>query len=181
MPEPSTDSPWRFALRYFAIAAILFSIYAFPYDSFGIGETWFEAYLSGYARLAGAALSLVEPAISVHGTFITGRTSLQIVKSCDAMDAKLLFASAILAFHAPLLPKLLAMLGGLLALTALNVLRIGSLYYIILMSRDAFEIAHLEVWPLVMVVATCALFFGSAKLMQARPQGGAGPLGHAAS
>jgi exosortase/archaeosortase family protein len=172
----------RFALRYLAIAALLFSAYAFPYGSFGISETAFDAYLAGYARLVGGVLGVFEPGIHVRDTLLEGRTSLQIVKSCDAIEAKLLLGSAILAFPAALTRKVLALLLGIGLLTALNVLRIVTLYYVILERRDAFEFVHVELWPLLMVVATAMLFLGSLRLMEPRNRDpDVRSLGHAAS
>jgi hypothetical protein len=54
---------WRFALVYAALAAALFSVYAFPFELFGARHDYLSGYLEAYARLAGAALRLVESGV----------------------------------------------------------------------------------------------------------------------
>jgi exosortase/archaeosortase family protein len=149
---------WRFALTYAAIAAVLFSIYAFPFELVGAREDWLSGYLAAYARLSGGVLGLTEPGVIVIGTVIQGRFPMQIVRNCDAIEVNILFASAVLALPARWRPKLEALAGGLCALVALNVLRICSLYYLGALSPRAFAIAHEEVFPLLLVGATAALF-----------------------
>lgn len=60
----------------------------------------FDGYLAGYARAAGALLSLFDPAVRVSGPEIHGRYPLVIVRDCDAMEVNILFVSAVLAFPA---------------------------------------------------------------------------------
>jgi len=163
----SSQAAWRFALRFVGVAAGLFAIYAFPYAENGISERWFTAYLSAYARAVGAVLSLVEPSISVSGKLIYGRIALEIVKTCDAMEINILFCAAVAAFPGRLSRKLAVLLGGLAALIACNVLRICSLYFIGIHFPSKFELAHLEVLPLLFVVLTAGLFLLSTNWMRA--------------
>src|SRR5690349_17170092 len=79
----------RFALTYGAIAAVLFGIYAFPFELFGARGDWLTGYLTAYARLAGALLRCFEPNVVVEGTTIYGRFVLQIVRNCDAADVNI--------------------------------------------------------------------------------------------
>ena len=165
---------WRFGVTFLAVAGLLFAAYAFPYQQHGVSEAWFKEYLAAYARLVGAVLGLFDSNVMVAGTLIRGRMTLEIVKACDAMEVNILFVSAVVAFPAPWLRKLAALGGGLIALLALNVLRIVSLYYIGVGSPDWFEPMHLDVWPLVLVVLTATLFLLLARWMQSHeaPDGG---------
>jgi exosortase/archaeosortase family protein len=145
---------------------VLFAIYCFPYAESGLAEAFFRAYLNGYASLIGRLLGLVEPAVQVIDNRIIGRTSLQIVKSCDAMEANILFAAALFAFPGARTRKLLALGSGLAVIAALNVLRIGSLYFVALHLPGSFELFHLELWPLVMIAATLVLSLSCAVWMK---------------
>lgn len=148
----------RFALTYAAIAAVAFAVYAFPFELFGAEGDWLAGYLAAYARLAGAVLGLVEPSVVVSGAVIYGRFPMEIVRNCDAIEVNILFASAVLALPLRWRPKLVALLAGLASLVALNVLRICGLYYLGVSSPSAFKVAHEEIFPLVLVAATAALF-----------------------
>ena len=168
----------RFMLTYALIAAVLFSLYCFPFEFFGVTGDWLSPYLAAYARLAGACLHVFEPTLVVVGNTIVGRFSLEIIRSCDAIEVNLLFASAVLAFPAPLARKASALVVGLAALVALNILRICSLYYVGVYAPTAFERLHLEVWPLLLIgAATLAFFLGARWLGRVPSEAPSAPVG----
>lgn len=148
----------RFALRFVGFGLPLFAAYTFPYDEHGRFAGWFESYLSGYAHLVGAALSVFESGIHVSGQDISGRFNLRIIQSCDAMEAVILFAAAVLAFPATWPRRALGLVAGMTGIVVVNVARICSLYYVGLYLPARFEFYHLEVWPL-LLVASAALAF----------------------
>jgi exosortase/archaeosortase family protein len=159
----------RFAVTYAIIAAVLFSIYGFPFELFGARTDWLAHYLEAYARLAGGVLHLFDPRVTVSGSRIDGRFALQIVRNCDAIEINILFASAVLAFPAPLLRRGVELLRGLVILVAVNVLRIVCLYYIGAYSPSWFVVAHEEIMPLLLVVITAVLFLMSIRKLTSGP------------
>ncbi len=168
--RPLFDERARFVLAFFAFAALGLGLYCFPYGQFGIKETFFDAFLTGYARLAGAVIAVFDPSAVATGTEIHGRYAVRIVKGCDAMEAKILFVSAVLAFPTGLWRRLLAAGAGLVALTTLNVLRIASLYYAGMAFPKLVDVLHLEVWPLALVVFAALLFLWFAALATERAE-----------
>ncbi len=148
----------RFAVWFAALSCLLLGLYAFPYRELGLSETWFDGYLTAYARLVGKVLGLLETGVRVDGTLITGRYSLRIVKTCDAMEANALFAAAVLALAGPWVRKLGALVVGLVALVAANVLRITTLYYAGAFAPDTFRVLHEEVWPLALIAFAAGAF-----------------------
>lgn len=171
--KPATpDTPrlgLRFALTYAGIAAVLFSIYAFPFELFGAQEDWLTGYLAAYAQMAGALLWLLDQGVAVSGTFIHGRFPLQIVRNCDAAEINILFASAVLAFPTPFKRRMLPLAAGVSSLVAANVLRICSLYFVGVHAPGWFKVAHEEIWPLLLVVFAALVFLRSAQYMQGAP------------
>jgi exosortase H (IPTLxxWG-CTERM-specific) len=151
----------RFVLTFVAAAAVLFSLYSFPYAENGISETWFQGYLRAYARLAGSILSIFDGQVDVAGTVIGGRYWLRIVKTCDAMEANLLFLAAVFAFPARWSRKAVAALLGIVVLVGVNVIRICSLYFIGLYLPARFELFHAELWPLLLIVFSLGKTAGS--------------------
>jgi exosortase/archaeosortase family protein len=148
----------RYAALFALIGGALFAVYCFPYAEHGGAASGFAWYLAGYARLAGSLLALGEPSLQVVGNRILGRFSIEIVKNCDAMEANILFVSAVLAFPATLWRRLVAMSAGLLVLIAANLLRICALYYIGAFAHSVFEFAHMELFPLLLVVIAVVEF-----------------------
>ncbi len=156
----------RFAVTFAAMSAVLFGLYFFPYAENGGSEAWFTAYLAQYARLVGHTLGLVEPHVSVTGNVVSGRFSMSIIKSCDGMEANILFCAATLAFPGSWRRKMLAVACGLVALVAFNVLRLCSLYYVGVYFPSAFEFAHFDVWPLLIVAFALVDFLFVARWVQ---------------
>jgi exosortase/archaeosortase family protein len=171
MTEKGGPDLRRARLRFAAIFAVVgggpLALYSFPYAEHGVREDWFASYLGAYAHLAGAVLGLFDPAVRVVGHDIVGRTSLTVAKNCDAMDVSLLYAAAIAAFPAPWRRRLAGIAVGVAALTAINVLRIASLYFVVLRWPGAFETIHAEVWPLAIVGMAATAFLAWSRWVQA--------------
>lgn len=161
-----THTGARFAFRYALIAGALFAIYAFPFELFGARHDWLAGYLAAYARLAGGVLSRFEPGIMVMGAHIEGRFPMEIVRNCDAIEINILFASAVLAFPAPWRRRAVALLVGLAALVALNVVRICLLYFVGVHAPERFAVVHEQVFPLVLVAAAALAFLMCANYLR---------------
>lgn len=151
-------------------------LYAYPYPPQSFADRLFEAYLDGYAHLVAFTLRLVEPGVRAHEAAIFGRTTLRIVKSCDAMEAKLLLASALAAFPGVWWRKLAAIVVGILAMTVVNVTRIAMLYYLRLFWETSFEVFHVEILPLFMILSAGALFLASVRFLHATDRGPPSPF-----
>jgi exosortase/archaeosortase family protein len=154
--------PWagrRFVVTFAAIATGLFALYYFPYQENGLSERWASLLLETYAHAVGAVLRLFEPGVTVSGNVIAGRFGMSIVKSCDAMEANMLFAAAVLALPFAWWRKGAALLVGLAALVAMNVLRLFCLYYVGVYLPARFEVMHIDVWPVLMIAFTVLDFY----------------------
>jgi|GEM_PF-1462859 len=149
---------WRFVLAFLGCSGVLSLAYAFPYARGSAVHSGFESYLAGYARAAGTLLALFDPSVHVAGATIFGRFSMQIVKDCDAMEINILFASAVLAFPAKWSRRALGVALGVLLLAAANLIRIASLYWIGVIAPAAFESAHRDVFPLLLIGVAVLLF-----------------------
>lgn len=148
----------RFLATFVVCAGTLLAVYSFPYAEGGLKETWFIGYLAAYARLTGAVLRLFDSGIHVVGRDIVGKVSLTIAKNCDAMDINIVFAAAVVAFPAPWRDRLVGVALGTGVLAVVNVLRIASLYGVDARWPGLFEVAHAEVWPLLLVGIAVVMF-----------------------
>jgi exosortase/archaeosortase family protein len=174
--SPAQDSKagnvWRrpevvFLLRFAVIAGSLSALYAFPYaDDAGV-HSFTTRYLEAYARAAGAVVRLFDPAVRVSGSEIFGRYSLSIVKDCDAMDVNILLAAAVVSFPASIGRRAIGIIAGLALVMLANLTRICALYFIGTLAPHAFEFAHRELFPLVLVLLAGTFFLMWAR--SARP------------
>jgi exosortase H (IPTLxxWG-CTERM-specific) len=148
----------RFVATFLVSAAILLTLYSFPYAEDGLKERWFIGYLGAYARFTGAVLRLFDSGIHVVGRQIVGKVSLTIAKNCDAMDITIVFAAAVVAFPVRWRARLVGIAIGTGVLAVVNVIRIASLYGVDLRWPAMFETVHAEIWPLLLVAIALVMF-----------------------
>jgi exosortase H (IPTLxxWG-CTERM-specific) len=77
---------------------------------------------------------------------------IEIVAGCNGVEAVLILVSAVLAFPAPWKHKLAGIGLGFLAIQALNLVRIISLFYLHEWSQVWFEWFHLYLWQALIVL-----------------------------
>jgi exosortase H (IPTLxxWG-CTERM-specific) len=110
------------------------------------------------ARASVAVLNVFgEGAKAIDTNITSNRYSVNIKHGCDAIEPIALFVAAVLAFPAPLRTKWPGLLIGTLVLTALNIVRIISLFYVGIHWQPAFNTMHEDVWQPAFIVFS--LFF----------------------
>ncbi len=82
---------------------------------------------------------------------ITG-DAIQIAPGCNGVEAMIILLAAIIAFPAPLLYKLKGLFWGFLAIQALNMVRIISLFYLLQWDQVWFEWFHLYLWQALIIL-----------------------------
>ncbi len=95
---------------------------------------------------------------AIDETLASQAFSVSIARGCDAIEAMALFASALLAFPANWLKKLVGLAAGLLILFALNIGRIISLFLTGIHYPKAFEFMHVEFWQVAFILFAVGLW-----------------------
>jgi exosortase/archaeosortase family protein len=145
----------QFGLKFGILMAAFYAISFVP---------WWDQALYGYL-VANAWLSnLILNVLGVDSTtsevsIRSSQFAVNIRRGCDAVEPSWLFASALLAFPAPLLRKIPGILVGVAALLALNLVRIVSLFLIGIYFPSLFKPAHLEIWPTAFIIAAVLLWW----------------------
>ena len=168
------DERRRFAILFTLLAGCLLGAYYFPRGDDSAVEHFTGEYLRGYTRMLGLVLVPFDPGVHARGNLVTGRFSMQIVKSCDAMEANILFTAALLAIRGPWARKLVALAGGLGALVAFNLVRLFALYWVGVFAPSVFEFLHLDIWPLLMIAFAALDFVVCVRWMSRRAAQGFG-------
>lgn len=83
---------------------------------------------------------------------LTTGGGIEIVAGCNGVEAVLILVSAVLAFPAPWKHKLAGIGLGFLAIQALNLVRIISLFYLHAWSQVWFDWFHLYLWQALIVL-----------------------------
>ncbi len=119
----------------------------------------FPAYLRANALLSDVILNGMGQGCQVTGTTIrAARFAMTICRGCDALEPCWLFAAAVISFPAPFPRKFLGILIGGALLLALNLVRIVSLFFMGVHWPRLFATVHLEIWPVVFVLAAILMW-----------------------
>jgi exosortase H (IPTLxxWG-CTERM-specific) len=77
---------------------------------------------------------------------------VRIERGCNGVEALIILFAAIFAFPAPFRNKLLGFAAGFVAIQALNLVRIISLFYLGQWNQTAFEWFHLYLWQALIIL-----------------------------
>jgi exosortase H (IPTLxxWG-CTERM-specific) len=147
----------RFGLTFGVLMALYYIVALLPWTD---GEL-FPAYLEANAKLSNAVLHWFGQASVVAGATIRSpQFSITIKRGCDALEPSWLFCAAVFAFPAPWRRRLPGVFIGVLAILSLNLVRIVSLYFLGIHLPSFFETMHLEVWPVIFILAALFLWLG---------------------
>ncbi|MDM8564639.1 exosortase H [Candidatus Halobeggiatoa sp. HSG11] len=92
-----------------------------------------------------------------HGTH---GFALEVADDCSGLSASWLLLAAIIAFESSWKQKLWGIVLGILVLQAVNIFRLISLFYIGDWMPEYFNLAHKQVW-IVLINITMIVIFGS--------------------
>jgi exosortase H (IPTLxxWG-CTERM-specific) len=84
--------------------------------------------------------------------------AVQIAPGCDGIEAVIILVSAILAFPSPWKHKLIGIGIGFVAIQALNLVRIISLFYLGQWNQTWFDWFHLYLWQALIVLDALAVW-----------------------
>ena len=135
----------RVAALFAGILVALFALELTP-----PGQSLFvEPWTAAVARVSAAVMRTIDPAVFSSGAMLVStRTgfAVTILAGCNGVEAMIVLVAGMLAFPAPWRARLLGIALGILAVQALNLVRIVSLFYLGQWDRAAFEWAHLYLW-----------------------------------
>jgi len=135
----------RFLIVFVALLALSFGLELTPWAQAWVVTPWTDAV----ARVSGALMRVFDASITTSGNVIGSTASafaVSIEAGCNGVEATLVLVAAMLAFPAPWPHRLRGIAVGVVAVQALNILRVVSLFYLGRWNNDAFEWAHLYVW-----------------------------------
>jgi exosortase H (IPTLxxWG-CTERM-specific) len=166
--EKAADRVWlrskkpvlRFVLIFGLLVLLFYAVFYWRgSEEEGIGR-FFPWYLTRYAEASAAVLNGLGQSVEVHDRTIRSKSfHAEVVRGCDAMEAKALFVAGILAFPAPWRKKILGIIVGVSLLAILNLVRIVTLFLVGQYYRNLFPMMHIEVWQVIFILLTISLWF----------------------
>ena len=155
----TTENPRRrsvgFLLRFVVLLVVFYLIVA----SRPVNDAVIVPFTAGIASVSAAVLNVLGENVEVTGTEIRSRSfGVNIENGCNGVETALLFGAAVLAFPAPWKRRLLGLGAGFLAIQALNLFRVVTLFWIGLHRPALFNSSHTVIWQSVVVLFGVVLF-----------------------
>ena len=113
------------------------------------------------ADSSGWLLSLFDSNVDTMGKIVRSTDNgfaISIEPGCNGVEAMIVLLAAIAAFPAPFSYKLKGLAWGFLAIQAMNLLRIISLFYLGQWSETLFDWAHLYIWQALIMLDALIVF-----------------------
>ena len=135
----------RFLVVFVLIQAVLFGVELTPWAQTYLVVPWTNAL----ASLSTWLVTLFDPGVVATGKVIRSTANgfaVSIEAGCNGVEATIVLLAAMLAFPAPWKHRLIGLAVGIVAVQALNVVRVISLFYLGQWNLAVFEFAHLYVW-----------------------------------
>jgi len=145
----------RFLILFLSILGISFTVIALR----PVNDSFVVPYTTLIAKVSGTVLGLFGEDITINGCLLRSpRFAVTIYNGCNGLITSLIFVSGVLAFPARWSAKIIGVVGGLLAIQAINLVRIISLFYIGVYLPDLFNSAHIFIWQSLVILAVVTLW-----------------------
>ena len=135
----------RFFLVFVVILGALFAAELTPPAQAAVVLPWTDALV----RISAGLITFFDPHVAAFGKILQSTANgfaISIEAGCNGVEAALILAAAMLAFPASWKQRAIGILAGLVAIQALNIVRVISLFYLGQWNARAFEWAHLYLW-----------------------------------
>lgn len=113
------------------------------------------------ATISAFVTHLFDGSVISHGVVLesaTNGTAVSIQPGCNGVEAMICLIAAIISFPAPWKNKLSGVLFGFIAIQALNIVRIISLFYLLQWNKEWFDWAHLYLWQALIILDALIVF-----------------------
>jgi len=132
------------------------------------------------ADISAFLIMLFDRDVIAYGVIIQSQSTgfaVAIAPGCDGIEAVIILVAAILAFPSPWKHKMVGIGLGFIAIQALNLVRIISLFYLGQWDRTWFEWFHLYLWQALIVLDALAVWLIWLRYLPRRAARGLAPGG----
>ena len=168
----------RFIVLFFVYIAILFPLELVP----PVDQHVILPFTAAIAKVSVGIVSLFDAHAVAYGKVLQSTANgfaISIERGCNGVEAVIILVSAMLAFPAPWKSRLIGIALGFVAIQALNLVRIISLFYLGQWNMKVFEWAHLYVWQALIMLDVLVVWLVWIRMLPGRGREPGGPSGGA--
>ncbi|EDY19098.1 conserved hypothetical protein [Chthoniobacter flavus Ellin428] len=145
-----------FILKFIGVLVALHAITLLP-----LFDRVLPIYLHGVAVVAAGLTHCFGESTTVTGAMLHSPTyAITVAPSCSAVELACYIGAAVIAFPSPWRAKASGFFLGICFVAVLNVLRVTSLFLVGAHARAAFEVAHEDVWAVLLIIASTLFVAG---------------------
>ena len=112
-----------------------------------------EPFTAGVAKTSGITLNLIGQDIEMEGTVIRNkRFAVNVRNGCNGVETMIIFLAAVLAFPASWKARGVGLALGLVAIQAINLVRVVALFMTGAYFPKFFDSSHTVVWQTVVIL-----------------------------
>jgi exosortase H (IPTLxxWG-CTERM-specific) len=146
----------------------------------GVNDRVVEPFTGWVARTSGSLLKAIGQNVSMQGTIIQSPDfAVNIRNGCNGVETLVIFCAAVLAFPASWRSRLWGLVLGVLAIQAINFIRVIALFLTGAYYPKWFDSSHTVVWQTVVILCGVLLWMFWASKFAERPDVEATPTAEA--
>lgn len=126
-----------------------------------VREFIIEPFTAILASVSANIAQLFDNSVQSEGIIIRNienNIAVAIKPGCNGVEAMIVLAAAIIAFPASWKSKFFGLFFGFIAIQAINIIRIISLFYLLQWDREWFDWAHLYIWQALIILDALIIF-----------------------
>jgi exosortase H (IPTLxxWG-CTERM-specific) len=161
----------RFIVLFLVFLAVLFPLTLVP----PVDQYVILPYTAAIAKVSVWIVGLFDAHAIAFGKVLQSTTNgfaLSIERGCNGIEAVIILVSAMLAFPAPWKHRLIGIALGFVAIQALNLVRIISLFYLGQWNQTWFQWFHLYLWQALIVLDALVAFLVWLRYLPREPAAG---------
>ena len=144
----------------FVFGAVLLTLFAIEMQE-SVQVHAIQPFTAVLADISAGIIMPFDDAVSAVGRIIRhtdNQFAVSIEAGCNGVEAAIVLIAAVVAFPARVSQKMAAIVIGFLAIQAMNILRIISLFYLGQWRIDVFSWSHLYLWPVLIMLDVLIVF-----------------------
>ncbi|MEM1181096.1 MAG: exosortase H [Acidobacteriota bacterium] len=124
-----------------------------------VNDNVIEPFTGGVAKASGIALNVIGQGISMEGTKIRNeRFAVNVRNGCNGVETMIIFLAAVIAFPAPWKARIAGLVIGILAIQAVNLIRVVALFLTGAYFPKLFDSSHTVVWQTIVILSGVLLW-----------------------
>lgn len=145
-----------FIIKFVGVLVALHAVTLLP-----VFDRMLPFYLHAVAVMAGTLTHCFGEATTVMDvTLRSSAYAVTVAPSCSAVELACYIGAAVIAFPSPWRARVSGFFIGFCLVAILNVIRVTSLFLVGVHARSAFEVAHDDVWAVLLISATTLFVAG---------------------